>query len=168
MIQRLYRDTTPSGQASLSCHDTKLCIVTLTPNQAARALLAVSWPSLAVSWDVLWPSRPYRGLSPAPKPASPALCHDTNCCTFFFLFFFSSFFFFYFTHYKTLEKNFFTSFFFHLILDYLLKISQPPKVLFSPMLLTKHTNHTTQSHITLYSSKCTRNVCSNPCPSSPR
>ena len=56
------------------------------------------------------------------------------------------------------KKKSSTHFFFHLILDYLLKISQPPKVLFSPMLLTKHTNHTTQSHITLHSSKCTRNA----------
>ena len=71
---RLYRDTLPSGQASPSCHDTKLCIVTLTPNQAARACyrpcrgppwpcrslaMAVSWPWLAVSWPLqLRPGQP--------------------------------------------------------------------------------------------------------------
>ena len=71
-------------------------------------LPAVSWPPLAVSWVVSWPSRPYCGLSVAPRPASPDLCHDTNCCIVthcklkigssptaflhFFSFFFSSFF----------------------------------------------------------------------------
>ena len=74
MIQRLYHDTTPSDQASLFCHDTKLCIVTLTPSQDARARCrsycaflsavsqycsAVSWAWLAVSWpSPLHPGQP--------------------------------------------------------------------------------------------------------------
>ena len=37
---RLYRDALPSGQASLSCHDTIVCIATLTPSQAPRARAA--------------------------------------------------------------------------------------------------------------------------------
>ena len=124
---------------------------------------------LAVSWVVSWPSRPYRGLSPMPRPTSPALCHDTNYCivtqcklkmgsslaAFLHPFFFHHFFFFIlfhlledpniyiyiyiyihfpveqinllkfifsifssFTHCLTLKKNFFTSFFFYLILDH--------------------------------------------------
>ena len=45
------------------------------------------------------------------------------------------------THCKTSEKKFFTSiFFFHLIMDYLSKIPQPPKVLISHMLFLKHTS----------------------------
>ena len=50
---RLYRDTLPNGQASLSYHDTMLRIATLTPNQA------VLWPPLGMSWPisaVSWPS----------------------------------------------------------------------------------------------------------------
>ena len=45
-----------------------------------------------------------------------------------------------FTHCKTLKKKISHHFFFHLILDYLPKISQPPKVLISPMLFIKHTS----------------------------
>ena len=75
---RLYHDTLPSGQASLSCHDTILCIAKITPSQAARArcrpcrglpwsccslAMVVSWAWMAVSWPLLL----RLGL----------LCHDT-------------------------------------------------------------------------------------------
>ena len=40
----------------------------------ARVLLAVSWPPLAVSWAVSWPSQPYHGRPCAPlSPAQASL-----------------------------------------------------------------------------------------------
>ena len=41
---RLYRYTLPSGQASLSCHDTKLCIATL------GRIAALPWSYRGSSW----------------------------------------------------------------------------------------------------------------------
>ena len=56
--------------------------------QRGRALSALSWPPLVVSWPVSWPNRPYRGRPCAPLCAQAclpghacqALCHNTTCC----------------------------------------------------------------------------------------
>ena len=67
-MQRLYRDTTPSGQ-SLASVTIQNCVSRHNPSARprARALLAVSWP-------VSWLSRPYRGRPWAPlaRPCAPA------------------------------------------------------------------------------------------------
>ena len=89
--KRLYCDTPASQIARLSRY--KDCIVTQPPSgqplafvtiqngvsrhnppvrPCVRALLAVSWPPLAMSWSVSWPSRPYRG-----RPYTPLVL---PCC----------------------------------------------------------------------------------------
>ena len=65
-IQRLYRDTTPQQPAPCLCHDTRLCIATLTPSQAAHARTADR---------IVAHARPCRGRALAislPTPAHPS------------------------------------------------------------------------------------------------
>ena len=59
---QLYRDTLPSGQASLSCHNTILCIATLTPSHARAAgrVVASLGRVAALPWSCHgrgWPCR---------------------------------------------------------------------------------------------------------------
>ena len=90
--KQLYHDTLSSQTARLSRY--KDCIVAQPPAASlslmslyktvyrdiihqlvpARALPAVSWPPLAVSWLVSWPSQPYRDRPCAPlgHPYAPA------------------------------------------------------------------------------------------------
>ena len=111
-------------------HDTKFCIATLSlARLCARALPHAPRAGRPYRRPL---SRPYRmppgrvvAESPAPRPASPTLCHDTIHCIM--------------TQMGSSPSGLCT-FFFFLILDYLPKISQPPKVLISPMLFIKHTS----------------------------